>query len=432
MTSHNSELQEDDCPLPNTHGRLEQAHRLWHQALEHYFDPGGFRANLNSVIEALRTVTFMLQGEKALVPDFDRWYAKWQAEMKADPVMKWLSEARTTVIHRAELETQSIAVATVHNNLNLAHLRCEVPPMLSTRKIARVLSSTLPPPLRQQGKDLILSIERQWIAADLPGQELLEALAHAYGVLARVVASAHEQAGREYVVEDRAGEHPLPPTGRLPCMMTTAESRTLRVRLADGCVLSPRAVKVEMDAEGALKAGKRYGIKMDRPSAVQVDDPFTLAEQLLQMAKAMLAKDKYLERVVFLLTPGGMQMMGLRADDRSEKYALMRTVAEQVRQTQATALVDVGEAWTSSVSEMQAGRMPEVARDRGEIIWVSVLTHEGTYRAYETPFSRGLLGRIRIGETRIRNDFPPAYLAPILEVWGVKTTQANRGSENTG
>jgi hypothetical protein len=58
------------CPLPKTHRRLGEAHLLWHQALDTYHDSSAFLANLNSTIEALRNVTFVLQKERT-VPDFD-------------------------------------------------------------------------------------------------------------------------------------------------------------------------------------------------------------------------------------------------------------------------------------------------------------------------------------------------------------------------
>src|SRR5882762_6430675 len=96
------------CPIPMTHRRLAAAHLLWHQALEHYHDSDAFLANLNSTIEALRNVTFVLQKEQT-VPDFENWYKKWQPCLKEDAAAKWLKEARNTVVHRGELESHSSA-----------------------------------------------------------------------------------------------------------------------------------------------------------------------------------------------------------------------------------------------------------------------------------------------------------------------------------
>src|SRR5438552_8107584 len=97
-----------DCPIPMTHRRLVAAHLLWHQALEHYHDSDPFLANLNSTIEALRNITFVLQKEQT-VPDFAAWYGKWQATLKENAAAKWLQGARTKVVHQGELESQSTA-----------------------------------------------------------------------------------------------------------------------------------------------------------------------------------------------------------------------------------------------------------------------------------------------------------------------------------
>src|SRR5208337_3068875 len=82
------------CPIPLTHSRLRHAHLLWHQALQNYHNPEAFRANLNATIEALRNVTFVLQNEKHVFLDFDKWYGRWQELLKTDPTAKWLNEAR--------------------------------------------------------------------------------------------------------------------------------------------------------------------------------------------------------------------------------------------------------------------------------------------------------------------------------------------------
>ena len=60
---------EDGCPLAAVDRRLQDAHRLWHQAEESYFDPDGFRIAAQNTVQTLRTVTFILQKHKRLVPD---------------------------------------------------------------------------------------------------------------------------------------------------------------------------------------------------------------------------------------------------------------------------------------------------------------------------------------------------------------------------
>jgi hypothetical protein len=150
------------------------------------------------------------------------------------------------------------------------------------------------------------------------------------------------------------------------------------------------------------------------------------------MAKVMLKKDKYLERCIFLRTGHGLQIINLQARDRTEKYALMRTLAEQVRTSQADVVIDIGEAWTAPLAEFEAGRLPESARNRGEVILVSVLTKAGACRTYRTPFSRGLLGSIKLENTQMREERPLDYLTPILEVWNLPAPSQGPSAEGTG
>jgi predicted YcjX-like family ATPase len=49
--------------------RLDDAHNLWHQAEVGYFDPNSFRIALNACIQALRSVTFVLQKTKGALQD---------------------------------------------------------------------------------------------------------------------------------------------------------------------------------------------------------------------------------------------------------------------------------------------------------------------------------------------------------------------------
>jgi hypothetical protein len=99
----------NSCPIPKTHRRLVEAHLLWHQTLDNYHNVESFRANLNATIQALRNITFVLQSEKNIIPQFDTWYSQWQSRLKADPTSKWLIDARNTVVKQGELESHSTA-----------------------------------------------------------------------------------------------------------------------------------------------------------------------------------------------------------------------------------------------------------------------------------------------------------------------------------
>jgi hypothetical protein len=80
MATHPGE--ETACPLAAIDQRLADAHRLWHQAEAAYFDPDGFRLAIQNAIQTLRSVTFILQNHKAIIPNFAEWYGDYIDEKR--------------------------------------------------------------------------------------------------------------------------------------------------------------------------------------------------------------------------------------------------------------------------------------------------------------------------------------------------------------
>src|ERR1019366_1298075 len=98
------------CPTPTAHKRLQEVHRFWHECASGYQDPEEFSSKLNACIQAARNLTFALQKESQLIPGFTEWYPSWQDRMKSDPVMKWLHDSRTHIVHKGDLQTESRAI----------------------------------------------------------------------------------------------------------------------------------------------------------------------------------------------------------------------------------------------------------------------------------------------------------------------------------
>lgn len=72
----------------NARRRLGQAGRLWRRALQAYQDADLFCLEINGLIQALRSVTWLLQKELKPRQDFAQWYAVWQDRLRADPVSR--------------------------------------------------------------------------------------------------------------------------------------------------------------------------------------------------------------------------------------------------------------------------------------------------------------------------------------------------------
>ncbi len=123
---------EKTCPLPNTHNRLRQTHDLWHDVLAGYPDPDEFTTKLNACVQAARSVTFVLQKEHSKSDGFAEWYEPWRARLRADPLMRWLVDARNAIEKEGDLETASEAVVTLAMGAAEQKLRTlDVPPAAS-------------------------------------------------------------------------------------------------------------------------------------------------------------------------------------------------------------------------------------------------------------------------------------------------------------
>ncbi|WP_103105004.1 hypothetical protein [Brevibacillus reuszeri] len=416
-----------NCCIPNTHKRLNEAHLLWHQCLDNYFNPDGFRANLNAAIQALRNLTFALQAEKERINNFDSWYTGWQTKMKSDPVMKWLNEARVQIVHQRDLETESIAEVLVHSYLDLAQIKFSVsplvPPDLIAHKAKQMIKEKINIPDHQL-KECIAVVERKWVVNELPDRELLNALAHGFLFLKEIVIDAHQQAGLDIgdcqCIDTVHQLTSLEIKGRYKCMKEVASIRRENIVLDTYQSRSLETLPVQPSVDLMEKARKRYlskpisGIKIKRDA-----DPLTFADNINQMAKRVLKRDKYHESILFMQVPGlGWEMFNLRVEDKSDKFIIMKELAEHVRAKKADSIVHVGEAWISSDIEAIGQGIPvSETKNNKEALFVSVINYKGQSRNYITFFNRGYFGNIRYEETVITEGTPANYLNPIVKVW---------------
>jgi tetratricopeptide (TPR) repeat protein len=420
-----------DCPIPKTHRRLVEAHLLWHQALEQYQNPEAFRANLNATIQALRNVTFILQSEKGAFGAFDDWYTPWQDRLRADPISKWSLGARNLIVKQGELETHSTAIAKLvtWRDHVLAELSvpADMPPslILSNLPLVELIANRKIP--AGDVKTAAILIERRWSVPDLDGREILDALAQAYGLLSEVVLDAHMRLGNSACVPaDPAHTHFVSAsdrTGTLRCMAAGIESRMHRFELATGQQLEPRLLDAPVARETAVAAANRYGLgEGDLTAEWQNADPLGMAEKLLFLAKRMLRKDRAHIRTMFVRDGRGQwHQVRLQAANRAQKHLLMRMVARFVESVGGDAVIDVSEAW---LLPPEAVRTPadldriDSIRGRKEMLWLFVGTRAGFLRTYCTPFTRGSLGGIKLGDTFQSHDkYWPSYMAPVVEVW---------------
>lgn len=416
---------EDSCPIRDTHTRLHRCHTLWHQTQREYSSPDEFCTNLNSTIQALRTVTWILQKEHDAIPDFDPWYAAWQERMKGDPVMKWLVDARNRIEKQGDLKTYSSARLSVLADWDGPYpiAEAEVDPLLSAQEIAEKLPELdVPPAIRREG---VLIIERRWVARDLREHELLDALAHCYGVLATIVIDAHRRCG--FVMRTfKAESHALKAIrtdhleGRLPCMVATAAARSVRIHLPTGQVLTTAQFSFKPEPRSMEETAKRYGFSEGAVRKRQPgEDVITSSAVWFESAKRVLATDGYHNPIVLLETADGSgELHALDAPDRASHYVQMQQLADQVERLGAVGLIHIGEFWAAPAADLKPGQQPSELASRKEALQVTAATADGRNRVHSVEFWKTETGKIEFRSEWVSDDSERlGFLAPVRRVW---------------
>lgn len=413
----------ETCPIPTTHRRLDDAHRQWHQTADVYGDPDAFRSSLNSIVQTLRSVTLMLQAEKHAVRDFDDWYEPWQRSMASDAVMRWLNDARVRVFHKGDLETLSTARISLRERWDQleALVNVEVSPNLSSQEIALTLQASVPSDAPDY---LVLNVERRWVEEQLPDWELLDALAHCYGVISLIVDEAHQRAEAPHtrVILDTAREAVLNIShlsGRLPCMVGLTSARSVALRVHSGELLdltTPITFNPSHDSEAIAESASRYRIhEIQHPDSL---DPIGFVPYYAELSRRMLIADQHHIPLVILFTPSGMRYLSSAAEDKADKYVTWTRIGEEVERFGATGLVSIAEAWEWFVpAPDQPSWVVPQAPARGEVLAVVAATKDGRYVTASTRFEHRY-GRIVARRPEILElAEPPNFLLPVVEAW---------------
>jgi hypothetical protein len=329
--------------------RLRDLAQLLQNCNETYFSPDRFRQNTNQFLQTSRTVTFIIQKNKATIPDFDRWYkdsviTPWSI----DPVMTWAKDARNVIEKEGDLDMQS----TLRASVLFSYISVDDMVVETTRKellkadidnLLRVATSKLPPGIADAA---VLKIERRWIANSLPNRDLVYALTYAYTRLHEVCCALARHLGIEL---ERTVPHP---TNLDPVASDTARARF--IKFGKSGIGSNRSIRIAADPDyrppATLVKLKAELDSMPRPASLAdvVTRHAKLAEVMFEHHGShvpMLALyDKNWNQIDFMST---------KFSDQSEKFIFWRNIADRATYLKAFALVWTSESWLRDIKAHQ-------------------------------------------------------------------------------
>ncbi len=300
----NYDPHSNTCPLAAVDRRAQDVHQQWHQAEQAYFDPDQFRIAIQTAIQTLRTVTFILQKHKRQIPNFEAWYGAWQQRLAADPLMRWMVDARNKIEKQGDLEVHSFVRAEIIASYLNEGPRIDVPAKLFDTPAELLTAIPRRELLEHVRKHGALRIQRRWVENTLPDYELLDAVAIAYGRIAELAHDARRQMGLDAPIttNTETGEQYGDGArgGRMPCMIGHGDSRSLVISLTDGRPIQFERVHTDVNSGDAKMVTERYGDAHNGMFGPEGANEEEIAASLFRTARKVFLRDGFHESIFFL------------------------------------------------------------------------------------------------------------------------------------
>jgi hypothetical protein len=378
-------------------------------------EPDSFRMHLNSLIQGLRNVTFMVQKQKAELIGYEDWYTQFVKEITIKPLMRWAVKSRNRIVKESDLELLSEAkIRWVGNWVAKEERKFTFPPRMSSKDMLRVIFSN--PGNPRVG---VVTISRRWVDKALPDYELLHATREVFLELSRLLHVAHAAAGVNLCALDQ--REPSCVTSAisvqpLACMDINSGLRQEHVDLEDGSGIDEVEHYIKRDERRVEKANKRYG-----SFSVTAANPIEAAPQLMEAAQRVLQKDKCHMPMMWSYRDGKIvDMISPSFFDQNGKYLMFHRLADRVESLRADGVVLVIEAWWApgDVRDAEGYTIPPRDReDRQEVLHVAAATRDGETLSLLAPFSRAESGEIAFGEVISGPDEEMGRLGPFLPIF---------------
>lgn len=329
--------------------RLRDLSQLLRNCGETYFSPDRFRQNTNQFLQTSRTVTFIIQKNKADIPDFDAWYKKnVLTPWATDTIMSWAKDARNVVEKEGDLEMRS----TLQTTLLYSYESDEDTVLETTRKellqasidrLLRAAKEQLPPGIADAA---VLKIQRRWVANTLPDFELIYAFTYAYSQHYRVCSSLAEHLG---LTLDDSVPHP---TTLDPSANDVAKVRFMK--FGKPGLVKHTTVRVDKDPNYKPPAGLVKLMEEMKSDA----KPASLRDIVARQAKIAQFTFGHHGNHIAMLTLYDkdwkqIDFLSAAFTDQADKYIFWRNVADRAFYLNAYALVWTSESWLRDMKQFQ-------------------------------------------------------------------------------
>ena len=184
-----------ECPIPASHEKYVEAHYFLSRTISEYHNPDTFRANLNAFLQALRSVTFMIQSEMADIEGFKEWYKDQQEAMRQDPLLRRFVRGRDMVVHQGMLNAKSkVEVGLFRGTTLKLAITSDLPATVPSEQALRWGVQGFVGSILDKAHSAIdeqIGVRRSWVVEELGEEEIIGVCDRAWSRIGNVLAGAH-------------------------------------------------------------------------------------------------------------------------------------------------------------------------------------------------------------------------------------------------
>ncbi len=411
--------------------RLEDLAHILASCGATYFDPDLFRRNTNQFLQTARTVTFILQKNKANIPEFDEWYQRNVIDAwEKDGLMQWAKDARNTVEKEGDLELNSeLHIALIFSYLEEEDIKieCGRDELLNAgvKKLIRFAQKKLPTGVNDAAA---IKIERLWKTSKLTSHELLCALGYVYSRLFDCCRSLANHLGGYLPAR-------IPDPSEVGAFHDSAR-RVQLVKLRDlqSYRLATRVHKLPEEDE--VPASIKDNVKGLLKTLGYPADFESIVNLYAGMAEVTFNQwGNHIPMLFLLRRDWSVQdMLSPSLEDQTDKYVFWRALAERIKIQKTHSLVYISEVWIRDFRKYPSQPIRNLPI-RGEKLQLVALDRDGnrTIRSWQIERVSGnalpKLGPVTVAD---KSDQMTFFLVPAMRSMGIEPDFIPKGYGKKG